>query len=480
MLPMTSPAFSDLANIVGSAHVLTAPEDIAAYTRDWRGRFSGNAGAVVRPRSTAEVAGIMAWAFREGRRVVPQGGNTGLVGGGIPDDTGNEIIVSLGRMDRIRSVDRTNDTMVVEAGCILANVQAAAAEADRLFPLSLASEGSCQIGGNIATNAGGLEVVRYGTMRELVLGLEVVLPSGDVLGEIAQLRKNNTGYDLKHLFIGSEGTLGIVTAAALKLFPRPKSTATAFCGLQSPEDALEILNRVKEQCGARLSTFEIISARQLEVVYRHIKTASPLDKRHSWYLLIEITDSILDGGLSELLTDTLSACIEGGILSDAVIAQSEAQRLEFWALRHAISESNLHAGRVLSHDTSVPVSSCAAFIRQTERALSGLADMELTFVGHLGDGNVHAVALFDREKVGSADFEARASEVSNIVYEISASLGGSISAEHGVGVSLRDKLTTFKDPRELSLMRSIKAVFDPTGIMNPGKLFTACPSNATS
>ncbi len=469
-MPLNPPALNELTAIVGSAHVVTGESDMAAFNRDWRGRFVGRSAAVVRPGCTAEVSAVMAWAHRNGCAIVPQGGNTGLVGGGIPAATGTEIILSLGRMNAIRAVDRVNDTMVVEAGCILHDIQAAAVAAGRLFPLSLASEGSCQIGGAIASNAGGLEVVRYGPMRDLVLGLEVVLPNGDLLPDVTQLRKNNTGYDLKQLFIGSEGTLGIVTAAALKLFPMPRAAATAFCGLRCPADGLDVLVEVKERCGARLSSIEIISGPQMDLVLGHTKGSLPLAARHPWYLLVELTDSVDDGRLSELLLGVLAACSERGAVSDAAIAQSEAQRAAFWALRHMVSESNVHAGRVLSHDTSVPVASGADFISRVEQALSGTPDMQLTFVGHLGDGNVHAVAIFDREKVVAADFEGRAAAVSALVYEISASLGGSISAEHGVGVALRDKLPTYKNHLELTLMRSIKTAIDPTGILNPGKL----------
>jgi FAD/FMN-containing dehydrogenase len=475
MMSMSSAFLSELAHIVGPKHVLTDPVDLAGFTTDWRGRFKGTSIAVVRPGSTNEVAAIMALAFRNGCSVVPQGGNTGLTGAGIPDATGTQLILSLGRMRRVRSLDETNDTIVAEAGCTLAEIQAAAEKADRLFPLSLGSEGTCQIGGNIATNAGGLEVVRYGSMRDLVLGLEVVLANGDVLSQIAQLRKNNTGYDLKQLFIGSEGTLGVITAACLKLFPRPRSTATALCGLKSPEDALEVLKAAKEQCGARLSTFEIFSGTQMDIVVRHTKAALPLERSHEWYLLIEVTEPAIDAALADLLMETLAACIDKDMLSDAVVAQTEAQRAAFWALRHVVSEANNRAGRVLSHDTSVPVSLNAVFIRKIEQAFAEWMDLQVVFVGHLGDGNVHTVAIFDREKFGAEGFEARARKVSDIVYDIAASLGGSISAEHGIGVSLRDKLVVFKDPHELALMRSIKDVFDPTGIMNPGKVLTVAP-----
>jgi FAD/FMN-containing dehydrogenase len=473
MMSMTSALVAELAEIVGPDHVLTDPAELAAYTTDWRGRFKGAAAAVVRPGSTAEVAAIMTWAFRNNCGVVPQGGNTGLTGAAVPDSSASQLILSLGRMCRIRWLDQTNDTIVVDAGCTLAEVQAAAALSNRLFPLSLGSEGSCQIGGNIATNAGGLEVLRYGSMRDLVLGLEVVLPNGDVLARIRQLRKDNTGYDLKQLFIGSEGTLGIITAAALKLFPRPRSTATALCGVKSPDAALECLTRLKQRCGPRLSTFEIFSGGQMDLILHHTKARSPLGDHHPWCLLVEITEPDHDDRIADILTTALSECVEAHVVTDAVVAQSEAQRAAFWALRHSASEANLRTGRVLSHDTSVPVSRNAEFIRKVELALSGRPDIQLVFVGHLGDGNVHAVAIFDRDKLTVAEFEAQAKEVGDIVYGIAASLDGSISAEHGIGVALRDKLPAFKDPRELDLMRSIKAVFDPTGIMNPGKVLAA-------
>lgn len=462
-----------LAAIVGDSNVLSGADDLSGYTTDWRKRFHGRAAAVVRPKSTAEVSAVMAWATRNRCPVVPQGGNTGLTGGSIPDGSGQQLILSLSRMRQVRSVDRIDDVVVAEAGCTLSEVQDAAAGVDRLFPLSLGSEGSCQIGGNVATNAGGLEVLRYGSMRDLVLGLEVVLPNGDVLAQVSQLRKNNTGYDLKQLFIGSEGTLGIVTAAALKLFPRPRAVATALAGLQSPEDALDVLSRVKGDIGPRLSTFEILSGLQFELIVAHTRMSRPLGDRHPWYLLIEATEPAADDRLADRLMDSLAACIETGILSDAVIAQTEAQRNAFWSMRHATAESNNRAGWAFSHDTSVPVSRNAEFIREVEKAFRDQADLMIAFVGHLGDGNVHTVAIFDRDKVARDEVEARVTSVSDQIYRIAGGLGGSISAEHGIGVSLRDRLPSFKDPRELELMQAIKGVFDPVGIMNPGKVLQA-------
>jgi FAD/FMN-containing dehydrogenase len=476
---MNEAELSSLVAIVGDRNVLTSPGDVAGYVTDWRGRFSGRAGAVVRPGSTSEVSAVMAWATRHRCPVVPQGGNTGMTGGGIPDGSGREVVLALGRMRSVRSLDGIDDTVVVDAGCTLAEIQAAAAAADRLFPLSLGSEGSCQIGGNIATNAGGLEVLRYGTMRDLVLGLEVVLPDGGVLANISTLRKNNTGYDLKQIFIGSEGTLGIVTGAALKLFARPRSAATAFCGLASPDDALEVLARVKADCGPRLSTFEIMNGLQLELILAHTRGPSPLEGGHPWHLLIEATEPAEDAGLADRLMRSLAGCIDAGLLADAAVAQSEAQRQAFWALRHVVSESNNHAGRALSHDTSVPVSRNAQFIRDVEAALAGQDGLQITFVGHLGDGNVHTVAIFDRAKVTAEQFEGRAKPVSDAIYAAATSLGGSISAEHGIGVSLRDRMPRVRAPLELALMRLIKDAFDPLGIMNPGKVLPAPEASAS-
>jgi FAD/FMN-containing dehydrogenase len=462
----------ELIEIVGRENVLTDDSDTAAFTTDWRGRFKGACSAVVRPGSKEDVSAILRFASKHKIPVVPQGGNTGLVGGGVPDTTGDAIVISLNRMNRVRKIDIVNDTIVVDAGCILTNIHAAATELDRIFPLSLGSEGSCQVGGNIATNAGGLEVVRYGPMRDHVLGLEVVLPNGDVLDDITELRKNNTGYDLKHLFIGSEGTLGIITGAALRLHPRPHVSATAFCALSSPDDALTVLTMMKQRCGSRLSTFEILSELQLELITAHANLQRPLSSSAPWYLLIELTDTDKDAPVDELLLDVLSDAMENGAVTDAAIAQSESQKEAFWSIRHRVSEANVATGRVLSHDTSVPVSSCAEFIKSVERELDGKSGLQLTFVGHLGDGNIHAVVIFDRDLVGAQEFETRASEVSAIVYEITRKLNGSISAEHGIGVSLRDKLPAYKSPTELDLMRKIKCVIDPDHIMNPKKLLS--------
>lgn len=463
-----SELFAGLQSIVGGQNVLTQPHDASPFLTDWRGRFTGLARAVVRPKTTGEVSLIMKLAHENGVGVVPQGGNTGLVGGGIPDATGSQILLSLGRMKEIRSIDLSNDSVVIDAGCILSDIQKVAEESNRLFPLSLASEGSCQIGGNIASNAGGLEVVRYGPMRDAVLGLEVVLPNGDVINGLTGLRKNNTGYDLKHLFIGSEGTLGVITGACLKLSPRPTSYATAFVALSTPEDAIALLTAIKETFGSRLSTFEIISELQLGIVMRHAKLASPFDGAHPWYVLVELTEMGPANQLNEELTSKLGDLLDAGRLNDAAIAQSEAQKQQFWSIRHRVSESNVREGRVLSFDTSVPVSATAAFIRAVAALLEPF-DAQIAFVGHMGDGNIHAVMIFSAAMLPN-EYAKNVGEASKIVYEITAGLDGSISAEHGIGISLRDKLPLFKDPAEMQLMKDIKNLLDPKGIMNPGKL----------
>ncbi len=462
---------SELKDIVGDQYVLLSKEDQAGFVEDWRKRYHGVARAVVRPKSTAEVSKILEWAYRNHAAIVPQGGNTGMLGGAIPSIRGDEIILSLTRLRTIRDVDVTNDAIVAEAGCTLLEIQEAAEKVNRLFPLSLGSEGTCQIGGNIATNAGGLDVVRYGPMRDLVLGLEVVLPDGEVLEQICRLRKNNTGYDLKHLFIGSEGTLGIITAAALKLYPLPKTRITSIAGLASPEYALIVLRVMKEEFGARLSTIEILSGLEMRLTAKHCGITPPLRAEHGWYLLIELTEATADDLLADNFMTALHKCIEDGVVEDATVAQNESQRAQFWKLRHMVAEANNAAGRVLSHDTSVPVSEGARFIRKVEAAFAGSSDLKLVFVGHIGDGNIHAVAIFDRAKVPDGIFEDRAKEVSSTIFEIAIGLDGSISAEHGIGFSLRDRLKSYKQPREWALMRAIKSAFDPKGLLNPGKVF---------
>jgi FAD/FMN-containing dehydrogenase len=451
-----------LGEIVGAANVLTAPEDTKSYFTDWRRQYSGTAECVVRPASTREVAAVMALCARDAIAVVPQGGNTGLVGGSVPTGQRREIVLSLNRLNRIRAIDVLNDTATVEAGCVLAAVQRAAEEVGRLFPLSLAAEGSCQIGGNLSTNAGGVNVLRYGTAREQVLGLEVVLPDGRVWDGLRALRKDNTGYDLKQLFLGAEGTLGIITAAVLRLFPRPTATATAWIALDSPRAAVQLLALLRERIGDRLSAFELISRACLEAVLVHSpEVHDPLDAVHPWYVLAEFGDSGATDLLRERVESVLGDCAERGALRDAAIAQSLEQTRGLWRIRETIPEAQFTN---VKHDISVPVSAIPQFVDQTGRALAtAFPGVQIYCFGHVGDGNLHY-------NVGSEALMPRREEVSRIVYDTLDAFGGSISAEHGLGQLKREEILRHKDPLELELMRALKRALDPKGLMNPGKV----------
>jgi len=416
----------------------------------------------VRPGATAEVSEVVALCAREEVAVVAQGGNTGLVGGSVPTGTRREIVLSLGRMNRIRSLDPLNDTITVDAGCVLAAVQQAAEEAGRLFPLSLAAEGSCQIGGNLSTNAGGVNVLRYGTAREQVLGLEVVLADGRVWDGLRALRKDNTGYDLKQLFLGAEGTLGIITAAVLRLFPRPSATATAWIALDSPRAAVELLGGLRERLGERLSAFELASRTCVEAVRAHSPgLQDPLAAAHPWYVLAELGDSGDPAALRERVESALADCAERGALRDAALAQSGEQSRELWRIRETIPEAQFTN---VKHDVSVPVSRIPEFIDRAGRSLrERFGDIDVYCFGHVGDGNLHY-------NVGSEVLMARREEVSRVVYDALDAFGGSISAEHGLGQLKREEIRRHKHPLELELMRSLKRTLDPKGLLNPGKL----------
>jgi FAD/FMN-containing dehydrogenase len=451
-----------LAEIVGARNVLTDPAQTKPYFTDWRRQYSAPAECVVRPATAAEVAKVVALCAREEVAVVAQGGNTGLVGGSVPTGTGREIVLSLARLNRIRSLDTLNDTITVEAGCVLATVQKTAEDAGRLFPLSLAAEGSCQIGGNLSTNAGGVNVLRYGTAREQVLGLEVVLADGRVWDGLRALRKDNTGYDLKQLFLGAEGTLGIITAAVLRLFPRPSATATAWIAVESPHAAVELLGGLREQLGQRLSAFELVSRTCLERVLAHSRALhDPLAAAYPWYVLAELGDSGEPAALRERVENALADCAERGTLRDAALAQSGEQSRELWRLRETIPEAQFTN---VKHDISIPVSKIAQFIEQAGGSLrASFGDIEIYCFGHVGDGNLHY-------NVGSEALMARREEVSRVVYDALDAFGGSISAEHGLGQLKREEIRRHKQPLELELMRSLKRTLDPKGLMNPGKL----------
>ncbi|NJD25420.1 MAG: FAD-binding oxidoreductase [Betaproteobacteria bacterium] len=459
------PLVNLLAGIVGAAHVLTAPDDLAPYLVDWRGRYRGAARCVVRPGSTAEVATVVRTCVEAGVAIVPQGGNTSLCGAATPDGSGSAVIVALGRLNRVVAVDPQNDTISVEAGCTLAAVQAAARAAGRLFPLSLAAEGSCQIGGNLSTNAGGVQVLRYGNTRDLTLGLEVVLPDGQVWDGMRGLRKDNTGYDLKHLFIGAEGTLGIITGAVLKLFPLPGTQTTCWLDVGSPAAAVDLLNQAKSAFDARLTAFELVSGPALWLVLRHIPGSVTPTPGGQWHILAEFSDAA-----PEDVEAWLAGCVEAGTVSDGVVARSQAQAQKLWALRENISEAQKIEGISIKHDIAVPVSRIPDFLSRADAALmAAFPGIRVVAFGHVGDGNLH-YNLSKPDAQDNAAFVALQPAVNRIVHDAVDALGGSISAEHGIGQLKRDELLRYKSPVEIALMQTLKQALDRGGLMNPGKL----------
>ncbi|WP_174718448.1 FAD-binding oxidoreductase [Azoarcus sp. DN11] len=460
-----------LSVAVGPSHVLSDAAAMAPHLADWRGRYVGSALAVVKPADTRQVAAVVRACAAANVPMVPQGGNTGLCGGATPLPDGRSVVVNLSRMHRIRSVDVANNALVAEAGCTLASVQQAAEGESRLFPLSLASEGSCLVGGNLSTNAGGVHVLRYGNMRDLVLGVEVVLPDGRIWDGLRALRKDNTGYDLKQLFIGAEGTLGIVTAAVLKLFPRPRARATAWLAVPHPGAAVELLGFLRERCGERVTAFEIVGRTAFKLVLRHIPgSRSPLAGDHAWCVLLELTDTLDAQALDAMLESAVAAALDAGLVTDAAVATSVAQAAALWALRENISEAQKIEGVSIKHDISVPVSRIPEFLERAHAELTARwPDVRIVAFGHIGDGNLH----YNLSKPGVLDnvaFISRTEEVNRVVHDLVASLRGSISAEHGLGRLKRDENARYKSDIELELMRAVKAVFDPRGLMNPGKV----------
>ena len=453
---------------IGAANVLADAGDMASYLTDWRGRYQGSALAVVRPGTTEEVAAVVQLCAQAGVGIVPQGGNTGLCGGATP--TGGEVLVCTRRLDRVRNIDVANNTITVEAGCTLAAVQEAAASADRLFPLSLAAEGTATIGGNLATNAGGVQVLRYGNARELCLGIEVVLPDGRIWNGLRALRKDNTGYDLKHLFIGAEGTLGIITAAVLKLFTRPRQIAAAWAGVPTPEAAVALLTRLRGKIGGRVTAFELVGRSALDLVLKNIPgSRDPLAGQSPWQVLIELADT-MESDLDAALESTLGEAIEAGEVNDAALTRSEAQRAALWRLRENISEAQKIEGLSIKHDISLPVSRIPEFIQRCDEALAAaFPGVRIVCFGHLGDGNLH----YNQSKPAAQDndaFVARTESVNRVVHDLVAELGGSISAEHGLGQLKREEILRYKSEVEMDLMRTVKMALDPTGLMNPGKV----------
>jgi FAD/FMN-containing dehydrogenase len=462
------PLLARFAAIVGTKYAITNPQMQAPYLVEMRDMFHGRTPLVLRPGSVAEVAAILKLANETSTAIVPQGGNTGLVGGQTP--LHGEIVLSLNRLDRIREVDPTSNTMTCEAGVTLQRAREAAAAADRLYPQLLPSEGSCTIGGNLATNAGGTTALAHGVARAHVLGVEVVLADGRVLHDLNKLKKNNTGYDLKNLFIGAEGTLGVITAAVLRLAPRPRSIETAFVALPSPQAALALLTIASDAAGPGVTSYELLPRTAVEIVLRHAPGCrDPLAAPHPWYVLIELS-SQSKSGLRDVLEDVLAQGLQNGLVADAAIAESLEQAKAFWRIREMLAEAQRHAGGSIKHDISVPIAAVPAFLADADAAVTALIPGARPFpFGHLGDGNIHYNVL---QPVGAdkTEFLKRWDEVNAAVFAVVKTYDGSISAEHGVGVLKRDLLPSVKDPVALDLMRSLKRMLDPKGILNPGKV----------
>jgi D-lactate dehydrogenase (cytochrome) len=470
-VPLDQALFDRLAAVVGPSACIADVSAMAPYLHEERGLYHGKAALVVRPSSTAEVAEVVKACAAAGMPIVPQGGNTGLCGGASPHEDASEVILSLGRMNKIRAFDPVNFTMTVEAGCILADIQARAAAQNCLFPLSLAAEGSCQIGGNLATNAGGINVLRYGNTRELALGLEVVLPDGRIWNGLRALGKDNTGYALRQLFIGAEGTLGIITAAVLKLFPRPAETATALCALTGVDAVSVLLNRARALSGDAVTAFELIPRIGLEMCAKHIAGCSdPFDAAHPWYVLIEFSTSRPDADIRATFERLLETAFEEGVIADAVVAESLEQAKGLWRLRESLPEAQKHEGGSIKHDVSVPVSLIPTFITQGMAAIARhFAGARPVPFGHVGDGNVH----FNVSQPVGADTAAylkQWDDMNRLIHDIVVGMGGSISAEHGIGRLKVDEMRHYKDPVELDLMRRLKQAIDPANLMNPGKV----------
>ena len=460
-----SDALNRLAAVVGEAHAIRNAAEMDGYMREWRQIWTGRSPLVLRPGSTEEVSRILTIANETRTAIVPQGGNTGLCGGQIPTDAGNEVVLSLDRMTRILDVDPADNTITVEAGAVLKSVQDAADAVDRLFPLSLASEGSCRIGGNLSTNAGGLNVIAYGNTRDLCLGLEVVLADGRIWNGLKRLRKDNTGYDLRDLFIGAEGTLGIITAAVMKLVPRPKSRETAFIAVPSPQAAVDLLSLAQDMSGNRVVGFELIAEIALQCSIRHAGVRHPLAEASPWYVLAELSDPV-PGAMMAIF----EAAMARGLVTDAALAQSDAQRHDFWTARELISESQKPEGGSIKHDVAVPVSKVPQFLVEADAAVSRLVPgARFVSFGHLGDGNIH-YNISQPVGMDKARFLDMWNEMNDVVFEVVGRFNGSISAEHGIGRLKAHRMPDIKSPVELDMMRGLKRMLDPNSILNPGRV----------
>lgn len=462
---MTPELLNQFAAIVGEKHAIRDAASMAGYMAEWREIWVGKSPLVMRPGSTEEVSRILKLASETGTAIVPQSGNTGLVGGQIPFEDGHELLLSLDRMTKILNVDAADGTMTVQAGATLKSVQDAADEAERLFPLSLASEGSCRIGGNLSTNAGGLNVLAYGNARDLCLGLEVVLPDGRIWNGLRRLRKDNTGYDLKNLFIGAEGTLGVITAAVLKLYPKPRRHETAFIAVTSPQAAVDLLSLTKEMSGNRVVAFELLPRIAMDFTVKHMGISNPLVEFSPWYALSELADPV-QGSFEAILEEAMTQ----GLVTDATVAQSEGQRQALWAIRELMPESQKFEGGSIKHDISVPVSRIPQFIIEATRAVEKyLPQARVMAFGHMGDGNLHfnVSQPLGMDKKKYLDLW---NEMNAVVFDVVLKFGGSISAEHGIGRLKKHHMPEIKSPVELQMMRDLKKLFDPTNIMNPGKV----------
>ncbi|SCB19849.1 FAD-binding oxidoreductase [Rhizobium multihospitium] len=471
---LSSDLLDRFAAIVGEKHAVRDAAEIAPHLVENRGLYHGASPMLLKPGSVEEVSAILKLASETGTAIVPQTGNTGLVGGQTPREDGSDIILSLERMNRVRDIDPVGNTMIVDGGCILADVHKAAAEHGRMFPLSLGSEGSCRIAGNLSTNAGGTAVLAYGNMRQLCLGLEVVLPTGEIWNGLRRLKKDNTGYDLRDLFIGAEGTLGVITGAVLKLFPQPLGHQVAFAGLQSVDDALTLFKNASSLCGTALTGFELMPRIGVEFTTRHIPgVRDPLDTAHPWYVLIDISTSDSAETAERMMSALLEQGYEAGLVQDATIASSETQQKAIWHMRESMSDAQKPEGGSIKHDVSVPVAQIPQFMAEAEKAVvAAMPGARVCAFGHMGDGNIH-YNISQPVGADKAEFIGRWREINKIVHGLVLHHGGSISAEHGIGQLKRDELASIRSDIEMDLMRRIKTAFDPAGIMNPGKVLKA-------
>ncbi len=473
--PCSTPAAAiatALRGIVGAANCLTDTADKAQYVIDYRKVYRGEAAVVVKPATTDEVSQVLRWCFANNVPVVPQGGNTSLMGGAVPDNSGSAVVLSLSRLNKVLDVDLVNGTIALEAGVTLHAARMAAEEQGQLFPLRIGSEGSCQIGGNLSTNAGGTAVLRYGNMRDLILGVEAVLADGSIYSGLRGLRKDNTGYDLKQLFIGSEGTLGIITAAVLKLFPAPTASAVALVAVKEPIGAVLLLGLAKQICGQSVSAFELVSGPALELVLNYLRDVpSPFAEKHEWMVLVELTSTMGADALSVNMMEFLERGLEMGLLVDASVAASLAQAQLFWRIREEISDAQTQERGSVRCDVSVPISRIARFIEDaTDAVLAIEPRTRMVIYGHMGDGNVHFNPLRPSDITSEQFVEAHGSSIAKVVDDLADAADGSISAEHGIGVAKRDELLQYKSLVELEMMWSIKRALDPKNILNPGKV----------